>query len=1189
MSKEGSTATIVRGKTATTHEDEDNNNDDDHIDDDDCILDDMSRPQDVVCNRDSSSVVSGISNPEFMDDDDSSPIDIPDVIHEALEYDSASQGTGKSPTTSSNAKPPPAVTALDAAGFMSPGKPKKKLKKKKPMAVPIDAEGLAGMTAASTGVAQKVTKTFTPPSLPEEAEAEDRSTRSLKIRVIKKVKSPEAGPVPAQPVPTSETAAGSSTATPPPVEMDANNDDLDEKSPKSGKKARSVSSSVSSESTAGDDNTKEQPPVKIGPIRKVLKRINSLTNMSHAGGPNSTDDNDATEEQQRTIRSGGKKPMKVKSFTKSNSSHSEDDTNIVDGPSLKRGTRERARSREPAPRDRSRDPTSRARSKDPTPRAGSRDPAPRAQSKDPAPRARSKDPAPRSRSKDPAPRDRSREPTTRSRSKEPALRARSRDPTSRARSREPKLRDRGAIDGGSSTQSRNTSSYTPASSRDPAKLLEENEVLLEETAILRRQLNEVTAALNKAKSDTEELAKENEELKGVQREAMELKREIEDCEVAMAEKDAMIKQLSETVDSQLDKVEYLELKLQRAEEEFCKMEDEMKEMEEEVERLRDQHDASDDESSANDSRDGNAGEHRQVNDAKKDLDLRYLNIVERENELEEREKALLEKEDDLREKERKINKTSEAHILRHSGRGEDRGVRHEESGLKQALDAKLDEVVILKRTISQLRDENSALDKRLTSSNNQSDHALQVNIDELRARLLDVEAENAQLVEDNEHLLELESVRAANERQAQDRRDDEARIMQLGINKQLQEFDTENRELRKSVEDLKYQIADLKDQKSRLTQRVEKKQKGETNDDEYTWELEVEIADLREKIVEQEEHSRRQKEEIARVFVENEEIKQELQERDIELRDLESQLSESKETSMKKMAKKDETISFMQTEMMRIMLEKQQTDRCLREKKLDEAESRLMTTIHQRGVDEEAEMAKLQAMNDQLRLLDEENRRLEEELKETQYKIQLRQKEHQSIVLELQEELSDAKWELGARKEGADYITLLKDRKDRKRELDKARKALKEAEERMSDLERANVEYESNKQELEKEIEQLNKNVVSLDSGEYVSGLKRQIKSLKQHNMALERKIEVDEKNAEDKLRLREAKLKILEHELEKLKNPTQVAVRNIFSGFGRRSFEDDNALMRTLPKGEDEGNGGNRQTAAATIPPKLI
>eukprot|EP00980_Cylindrotheca_fusiformis_P024317 scaffold11726_cov112-Cylindrotheca_fusiformis.AAC.11 len=95
-------------------------------------------------------------------------------------------------------------------------------------------------------------------------------------------------------------------------------------------------------------------------------------------------------------------------------------------------------------------------------------------------------------------------------------------------------------------------------------LFEENEALHEEVISLRRKLN--------VRGDTMEMTQMQMDLKRALNEAAELKSEIDEYEEAVAEKDGLIKKLTEAVDCQLDKVEYLELKLQRAEDEFVKME-----------------------------------------------------------------------------------------------------------------------------------------------------------------------------------------------------------------------------------------------------------------------------------------------------------------------------------------------------------------------------------------------------------------------------------------------------------------------------------------------------------------------------------------------------------------------------------------------------------------------------------------
>ncbi|KAL3923733.1 MAG: hypothetical protein SGILL_001483 [Bacillariaceae sp.] len=644
-------------------------------------------------------------------------------------------------------------------------------------------------------------------------------------------------------------------------------------------------------------------------------------------------------------------------------------------------------------------------------------------------------------------------------------------------------------------------------------LRKDNQEMLEEIEFLRQQMNEVGED-GLSRVEVEQIKMD---LKLALSESREMKQEIEDYEESMVEKDILIKKLTDAVDAQLDKVEHLELKLLRAEEEFCNMEDELKECEDVIETMQC---AAQEKSSARPNQD--------LLEQEKTLERERLRLQEWENELKECENDL--------------------------------------------------------HTERRLENERRKLDLKYSSHSNEGNEAEGAKsvIEELKTKLAETEAQNAELQEENDRLSQYTKERHEKEQEQQERRDDEIRTIQIGINKQLQELDDENESLRRRIETVneekkssqekfEEQIADMRKENTRLNERIGLASQrpgtdGEGPSVDYVCELEEEIADLREKMVEHEDHSRRQKEEIARVFVENEDIKQDLQERETELRDLETQFAESKEASGKKMKQKDETISFMQTEMMRIMQEKQKVDRILREKKLDATENDLMSSNHRKGVDEEAEKAKLEAINEQLRQLDDENRTLEEKLTDLQYNHSMRLKEKQAIILDLQEELNDAKWELGARKEGADYITLLKDRKERKRQLDKARKELKKSEERIMDLESENANLTNVKQDLEKEIASLNKNVDSMDSGEYVSGLKRQIKSLKQHNSALERKLQVEAREADEKLRLQEAKIRILEHDVEKLQNPTRTAIKSVFANFAKKEgdTEDTNDLEGT-------------------------
>jgi hypothetical protein len=151
-------------------------------------------------------------------------------------------------------------------------------------------------------------------------------------------------------------------------------------------------------------------------------------------------------------------------------------------------------------------------------------------------------------------------------------------------------------------------------------------------------------------------------------------------------------------------------------------------------------------------------------------------------------------------------------------------------------------------------------------------------------------------------------------------------------------------------------------------------------------------------------------------------------------------------------------------------------------------------------------------------------------------------------ILEVEEELADVNWEMKARKE-ADYVTLLKDRKERKIELESTKKDLKKSEERVSDLERELEQLRQNQEDLERDVSELDKSLMARDSGDYVSGLKRQIRSLKEHNMTLERKIEIEESNAADTIEKKDETISSLEQEVKELKNPAQAAAQAAVRG----------------------------------------
>ena len=697
----------------------------------------------------------------------------------------------------------------------------------------------------------------------------------------------------------------------------------------------------------------------------------------------------------------------------------------------------------------------------------------------------------------------------------------------------------------------------------------ENAALLEETATIRRQLNEAKQALRKAQADNPPQANFDQmrELEIAQNEARELKVELEEYEDAVIEKDELIQKLTEAVDAQLDKVELLEVKLVRAEDEFCKMEEEMKDMEDVIENLKSESPGEINHSNSNHSKvtsnDEEILEH---------LQKREDEINKREHDLQKRESLIKEQDDQLKRKRSALLKPQ----------------RSLDNLYKQNRDTSND-VDELKAKVMQLEAENNDLseeveclrkhyekkpeyqsDEEVVSLQGGSDHENETLLQELD----DLKYENNSLTRDIDSMQNRYDKKIADSKL-------ESEILRRELDDFKERKNSENEFLRQQIEELKKQKTHV-EATSRQMRRMESMRmlESESNenpvikeDNEFGLEVEVEIAELREKIADQEEQSRKLKQEISAHVTENDNLKQELQERELEFKDVETQLSKSKESSSEKMKQKDETITFMQNTMMQIMKEKQELDAKLRGSNLDNMQKELMN----RRAGDEAEKAKLEAINDELRKLDDENRRLEIELNQFKYNSSLELKEKESALLELQEELRDVKWELGAREKGADYVTLLKDRKERKNQLNQARKELKEAEEKIMELELQRTEMLSNKKDLEKEIETLNKRDAGGDIGEQISGLKRQIKSLKQHNASLERKVETESREFKDKLEQKDAKIRILNYEVDKLRNPApnaaQNAIRGAVSGvmtrFGRRSMI--------------EGNGANANTEPAT------
>ena len=706
----------------------------------------------------------------------------------------------------------------------------------------------------------------------------------------------------------------------------------------------------------------------------------------------------------------------------------------------------------------------------------------------------------------------------------------------------------------------------------------ENAALLEETAAVRRQLNDAEKALKKALSEQNQ-----------QHANIDLQRELEEYESAVLEKDELIQKLTDAVDTQLDKVEVLQGKLVRTEDEFCKMEEEMKDMEFLIDDLRGRPPSQVNLYSDHDGK-SPSGEG-------KSLDEEILDqLDQREREIEKREKELLEKEDLILDRENSIKQQEDELVKKRSSflkpQKSFESVKRDTPSDVDALEAKIKHLELenndLAEEIEVLRQDDNG-----NAVNDSPPHQNGTELRSLKAKLTDSNEENELLRQELDGFKHLSNI---NEEERESQRND--------FEQKLADTTLENEILRKELngfkerktsefETLRQQIKELKMQKnhaeasSRQMRRMESLRMMEEpestriieveGEEEFGLEVEVEIAELREKIVEQEATSLKLKQEIGSYINENEDLKQDLEERDLEMKNLEGQLSATKETSAKKMKQKDETITFMQNTMMQIMQEKQEVDKKLRGNKLDRTTTKLMN----RKAEDEAEKAKLEAINAELRKLDDENCRLEEELNQFKYDSGLKLKEKESAVLELQEELSEVKWELGAREKGADYITLLKDTKERKNALKKARRDLKEAEDKILELELQNKDILSGKNDLEKEIDALNKGE---GGAEQISGLKRQIKSLKQHNSSLEQKLETQSRDSEDILVEKEAKIQILQFEMHKLQDtPAKTAIRGAVSGFitgfGRRNDENDmnNGHANNGSTGMDQGSNSMR------------
>ena len=680
----------------------------------------------------------------------------------------------------------------------------------------------------------------------------------------------------------------------------------------------------------------------------------------------------------------------------------------------------------------------------------------------------------------------------------------------------------------------------------------ENAALLDETAAVRKQLVEAEHALKKASAG-----------QGLQQENLDLQHQLEEYEDAVIEKDELIQKLTGAVETQVDKVEELQVKLVGAEDELMQMEEEIKQMEIVIEDLRDRPPSQVDITNDNSGRSSNAFD--------KTLDEEILEqLDERKRELERREQDLLIKEDIMLARQTLIKEQEDELAMK-------RGT------LLRANDA-------AKNDMSHQNYELQAKIAELEAKNNNLEY-------QIRQSGTGTETYNGKNTTSAiQHEEELRSLRNEYEQKIADTKL-EKEILQKEFDGFKGRKNAENDELRRQVKTVKMEKQHVEASSRQMQRMVSVRMESmrsmdpestkniivEQDEEDFSLQVEVEIAELREKIVDQENQSLRLKRQIDVHLTVIDELRQALEERDIEMKNIGNQIRANQEAAAKKMKQKDETITFMQRTMMQINQEKQEMQKVLRDNKIDLTQIKL----NARFESDEVEKAKNETINSELRKLDEENRKLEETLNQVKYDTSLRMKERESAFLELQEELNNVKWELGAREKGADYITLLKDRKERKIQLANAKRDLKEAEEKISDLERQMEEFDSVKKGLEDEIETMND---SDSKAKQISGLKRQIKSLKDHNTTLERKLENQTRDTEDTLVEKEAKIQILQYELHKIRNepPQPVGVGGVMAAFNNFGFGRENGEAQSSATGMDgignpenstnnNGKAGNR------------
>jgi len=480
---------------------------------------------------------------------------------------------------------------------------------------------------------------------------------------------------------------------------------------------------------------------------------------------------------------------------------------------------------------------------------------------------------------------------------------------------------------------------------DDEEFLDEFEALQDEVLNLRRKLN--------MKDDDMEMTQLQMDLKRALNEANELKSEIDEYEEAVAEKDGLIKKLTEAVDCQLDKVEYLELKLQRAEEEFVKMEDEMREMEDEIDELR----------AGGGGAGGGAGgggggaapngaQSAELMEKERDLEERENDLLMKEQELLDREKTLVDREESIEIEEEKLSDQKDDLRMKEL-QFEEREREYLENnqitsgGLVSTyeLEEKQEEINTLKRNLALKTGEVHELRGQLSrggTSGSANSNALREENDRLKVRLANYEA---------------------HEKEMQQNRHEEIRNMQMGAEKQLQDLYEQNESLKRRVEALTLEQAD------------------------------IQHSDVHDQLRKKDEFAMRQQQELEQVYQENEELKEDLADTAQKLKKAELQVREFKGSANKKTKQKDETIDFMQGEMVRLTMENKEVQKDLQEK-IREVEA-LHLKYANAEQNEETEMMRIQAFTEQIRVLDEENQKAQAKIKTVEdfYSNKLRDQE----------------------------------------------------------------------------------------------------------------------------------------------------------------------------------------------------